>query len=523
MKNRIHEALNEVSDAHLTEAELYQKRRFPWWMGAMAAILAVVIAVSALPGSQTTPTQPDLYLPGTTQPLRPSQPALVPTDPWLPDFTKPNTPNLDPVGGLDLSVLQGLSALLAMPQYPQMAACPKMADYPDYQEYKTQYNVWKQSQNAQYNQPKGYADNLSDFFLESIRQFLKTDENSAYSPLNVYMALAMLAETTDGNSRQQVLDALGVDSIEALREQAGHVWNAHYSDDKVTTLLLGSSLWLDEAFSFHQDTIDRLASDYYASSFRGDLGTPAMDQQLQTWLNANTGGLLQEQTKQVEMDPNTVFALATTVYFAAGWTSEFWEQNNQEMVFHSAQGDLTTIFMRQTRIDYTYYWGDNFGAIRLELSGENAMWLILPDEGYTVADILASDDYLRLTMNPNDWKNKGQYKVYLSLPKFDVTSSTDLVAGLQAMGITDVFHPGTSDFTPLTNTPGLMLSGASHAARVVIDEEGCVAAAFTVMIAGATGKPPEYEDIHFTLDRPFLFVVSSRDNLPLFVGTVAQP
>ncbi len=248
-----------------------------------------------------------------------------------------------------------------------------------------------------------------------------------------------------------------------------------------------------------------------------------MDRQLQAWLDANTGGLLKDQAQNVKLDPNTVFSLATTVYFAAGWENEFWEMNNQEMVFHCAQGDLTTTFMRQTYTGYTYYWGENFGAIQLELSGENAMWLILPEDGYSVADILASDDYLRMTMNPAGWKNKGIYKVILSLPKFDVTSSTDLAAGLRAMGITDVFDPGISDFTPLTVAPNLYMSGATHAARVVIDEEGCVAAAFTVLIAGATGKPPEYEEIRFTLDRSFLFVVSSRDDLPLFTGVVAQP
>ena len=58
---------------------------------------------------------------------------------------------------------------------------------------------------------------------------------------------------------------------------------------------------------------------------------------------------------------------------------------------------------------------------------------------------------------------------------------------------------------------------------VVIDEEGCLAAAFTVLIFGVESEPPEYEELHFTLDRPFLFVVSSRDNLPLFTGVVAQP
>ena len=35
-------------------------------------------------------------------------------------------------------------------------------------------------------------------------------------------------------------------------------------------------------------------------------------------------------------------------------------------------------------------------------------------------------------------------------------------------------------------------------------------------------EPPE-EEIDFTLDRPFLFVITSPDNLPMFVGVVNDP
>ncbi len=50
----------------------------------------------------------------------------------------------------------------------------------------------------------------------TIPQFLagQTEENRVYSPLSLYMALAMLAELTDGNSRQQVLDLLDVPDLE---------------------------------------------------------------------------------------------------------------------------------------------------------------------------------------------------------------------------------------------------------------------------------------------------------------------
>lgn len=495
MYDKLNDALQRVSDDYLLEAEKYKKKSRMPWIAAVAAVLAVAILMGTLMG------------PGAQVPV-----------------IQGNVPNVpDPSGIADPGTLQ-LANLLAAPQYPEMAQMPHMEDFgSDYKAYSTAEKLWMEDQKTQYDQPDGYADSLTDFFLESTRLFLNTEENGAYSPVNVYMALAMLAEVTDGTSRQQVLDVLGLDSIEALRRQVNHMWNAHYADDGVTTLLLGSSLWLDEAYSFHQDTVDLLAENYYASSFWGDLGTDGMNRQLQTWLDANTGGLLKEQAQRVELDPLTVFALATTVYFAAGWESEFSPSRTEDGIFHCESHDLLTPFMHQTYTGHTYYWGDHFGAICLDLSGENDMWLILPDEGYTVADILESDDYLRMTMDPGGWNNKGTYKINLRLPKFDVVSSTDLIPGLKEMGITDVFDVTISDFSPLTDTPALCMSGATHAARVIIDEEGVLAAAFTIFRFGDTGEPQKYEQIDFTLDRPFLFVVSSRDQLPLFVGTVYEP
>ena len=120
------------------------------------------------------------------------------------------------------------------------------------------------------------------------------------------MALSMLAELTDGESRAQILTLLGSDSLEALRGQANALWNDHYSSDGATNSILASSLWLDEGVPFNQKTLDTLAETYYASSFQGNLGTEEMNQALQDWLNSQTGGLLQEQIGQLTLDPETL-------------------------------------------------------------------------------------------------------------------------------------------------------------------------------------------------------------------------
>lgn len=92
---------------------------------------------------------------------------------------------------------------------------------------------------------------------------------------------------------------------------------------------------------------------------------------------------------------------------------------------------------------------------------------------------------------------------------------------LQNLGVTEVFGDG-ADFSPILPENDAYLDSAQHAARVAIDEEGITAAAYTVMIACGATMPPE-DEVDFVLDRPFLFVITSRDGLPLFTGVVNQP
>ncbi len=496
MFDKLHNALQRVSDDYLLEAETYKKKRSIPWVAAVAAVLAVAILAGVL------------LNPGTQRPvLQGTEPVEV-TGPV--QFQNP----------ADLK----LANLLAAPSYPQMVQKPDRAAFRnDYEAYRAAEQLWKEDQKLHYDQPVGYADSLADFFERSIREFLQGDENVVYSPVNVYMALAMLAETTGGNSREQLLEMMGLDSIEDLRAQAEHVWNAHYAADGETTLLMANSLWLDDVYGFHQNTVDTLAGNYHASVFHGDLGTQAMNEQLQAWLDAHTGGLLREEAENIELDSATVFSLASTVYFSAGWENEFSKSDNTQKEFHCKDHDLITTFMNRSLFG-TYYMGENFGAVRLDLSGDNAMWLILPDEGVSLEEVIAGGEYLEMTLNPGSWEKQVNIKINLSLPKFDVSSQMDLIEGMKNMGITDIFDYTIADFRPMSDTDELYVGKINHAGRVVIDEEGVIAAAFTVIdVYGGVIVPPELKEIDFILDRPFLFIVSSRDRLPLFAGTVYEP
>lgn len=98
------------------------------------------------------------------------------------------------------------------------------------------------------------------------------------------------------------------------------------------TSVLASSVWLDDGVGYVQKTLDTLAQDYYASAFSGEMGSDSYNKALQSWLNEQTGGLLQEQVSGLEFTPETVMALATTIYYRAKWAQEFLVENPMKKV-----------------------------------------------------------------------------------------------------------------------------------------------------------------------------------------------
>lgn len=434
------------------------------------------------------------------------------------------------VGGILLRPTTGLA--IAQAQYPETIPYPNESDYLTSDgrldnSFYDAHSAWWEDVRARKELDLGDVSALSSFFTRSSQTFLvgAEGENRVYSPLNVYMALSMLAQLTGGESREQILTLLGGDSMDALRQQAGNVWNASYRNDGATTSILASSLWLNEDVKFNRDTMDILAEEFYASSFRGEMGSEEFNKALQDWLNQQTGGLLEEQAGNVEMDPQTILALATTVYFKARWYNEFSKEATSSQTFHAPGGDVEADFMHQDSY-HGYCWGEHFSAVQQDFDEAGSMWFLLPDEGVSPEELLADQeavDFL-FTADKTQWENRKFLIVNESIPKFDVASQMDLCDGLRALGVTDVFDPTKSDFTPMTTDVDvpIILSKADHAARVTIDEEGCTAAAYTVIMADGMGAPPD-EEVDFILDRPFLFCITNNSGLPLFVGIVNSP
>lgn len=406
------------------------------------------------------------------------------------------------------------------------ASRPESASYPDETKYSgakfdTVYDAWSAERRARQETAAALGGALDEYTRAALPALLTAGgENAVCSPLSVYMALAMLAEITDGNSRAQLLSLLGAESIDALRKTAEQVWAANYQNDGAVTSILAGSLWLSDGMDYRSDTLARLADTYCASAYRGEMGSEAFNEALRSWVNEQTGGLLKESAEGLELTPETVIALVSTICFRAKWGSEFSKSATADGVFHAPDGDVTREFMQET-MESTYYAADNFAAVGKYLEGSGTMWFLLPDEGVTPVEVLAGGAVDFLLSREN---TAGKFMtIDLSVPKFDVSADTELSDALLSLGVTDVFDASIADFSPLTDdADGIGLSQAKHAARVAIDEEGVTAAAYTVLAAAGAAMPPE-ERVAFTLDRPFLFAVTGESGAVLFAGIVNRP
>ncbi len=356
------------------------------------------------------------------------------------------------------------------------------------------------------------------------------EEDAACSPANVYIALSMLAETTAGDSQKQILDFLGTESVEDQRALTKRLWNALYNDDGTYQCRLANSLWLRDDTDYEQEALRTLAEDYYASSFAGKMGGDKLNDALRDWMDRQTGGLLTDQINGISLEPETALALVSTAYFADRWEAKFVPEYTDKMTFHGESGDYQRDFMHKTYTG-TYFWSDRFAGVTLSFESGGHMRFLLPDEGVSIEEVLSDPMAVAFLTEGDPWDTFEDscrtMMITMSLPKFDVTSDLKLIDALKSLGVTDVFDPNLADFSPVLKDSRLMgnplyVSQLLHGARVKVDEEGCEAAAYTLMaMAGAAAPADDVEFIEIDLDRPFLYSLMS-DGVPLFAGAVRE-
>ena len=355
---------------------------------------------------------------------------------------------------------------------------------------------------------------LKTFAVQTVPNiFEERGKNHVYSPLSLYMALAMLLEgVSDEEARQELEGLLGMEREES-RAAMKTVYENNFYKNKNGTLRLANSIWFKKNYPIEEEYLRILAEDYYAESYQ-TLFDSEGHQNIIDWINHYTENFLELTRDKFAVDANTVILLLNTIYFHNKWKTAFEKYRTQAGDFHSEKGAVSVQYMRHS-VDGKYKRYVGYGVAEDYFENNASVTYILPDEGVDVYNLL-TPEVLISALDPAD---KSTQKIDFSVPKFKYFSEFQLNEALNKLGVEEVFNSGSNSLELMSRGRGLFVSEVKQNAGIEFSEEGVKAAAVTGVII----KESAVESVNFRLDRPFIYIIKDAFGIPLFMGLVQNP
>ena len=240
------------------------------------------------------------------------------------------------------------------------------------------------------------------------------------------------------------------------------------------------------------------------------------------WVAEQTGGLIQGAVG--ELNPSTVCALVSTLYFRGYWQNQFSKEKTNASAFRLDDGsEIEVPMMQLEKAHLNHFRMENARGVVLPYRDDTEMVLLLPDGGHRVSELWADlDPQIQLGAYPDDL-----LYVTVELPRFEFRATNQVLnRSLAEMGLEQVLKG--SDLSPMLtlNPPEPIGLSMYQTTYLRVDESGTEAAAATVAMASpaSTRTPGEPRFITIRFDRPFgFFLRHSKTGAILLIGRVDEP
>lgn len=345
-------------------------------------------------------------------------------------------------------------------------------------------------------------------FFRSVNEIVEYDKNYVISPYSAGVALSMLAEGAEGQTRVEFDDALNNCMFRAI----------DLGGNDTVVVKSANSLWLDDNFSVRNRYVGLLQKDFDAFVDVLPFSDPATVKAINNWCSENTNGKIDNIIDKLR--PDMVMVLANALYFNAPWVKAFAPEATKEAVFHGLVGD-TKVQMMNTKSTFRY--AEYMGCQMVELpyeGGRYAMYVVLPPRNWDANSIIPhiGESVYDAAMNM-----LSDREVVLRMPKVKLETSLILNEAIQKMGVKSAFT-SAADFKGISAMGPLVLDQVKQKCYIDIAEKGTEAAAVTVaQIRLTAARPGAQTAAVMTVDRPYLFFIADHETSNiLFAGKVVN-
>ena len=344
-------------------------------------------------------------------------------------------------------------------------------------------------------------------FFKNVNAIVEKGENVVVSPYSAGVALSMLAEGAEGETRAEFDNALN-----------GCIFKAEdLGNNDTITVKSSNSVWIDNDFSIRNSYMNLLEKDFDAFIDALSFADPATVKAINDWCADNTNDKIDEIIDR--LDPSAVMVLVNALYFNAPWEDEFSPSLTKEADFHGVtKNSKVQMMSRSARMNYAEYYGCQMVELPYA-GGRYSMIVILPPAGM---DADAMMQYIGESIYDMAMGMFQPRQVRFKMPKAKIETSLILNQALKNMGVRSAFT-SAADFKGIAAMGPLVLDQVKQKCYIDISEKGTEAAAVTSAQIRLTSARPEAEPVEMTVDRPYLFIITDKtnDNI-LFAGKIVN-
>lgn len=365
---------------------------------------------------------------------------------------------------------------------------------------------------------------VSGSFADRLNAHIEKNKNYMFSPVSVRMALAMAANGASGETREEILNAVGIEDLDKYNSDAKEMIEK-YSQSDILKLSISNSIWINK------DKTPQRFSDEFTGRMTGIFGAQCgivddntAGKEINGWVSEKTNERI---TSIIDEDNNNFWAmLVNAVYFKAGWRSEFYKKATGRDIFTDRNGKENSIDFMNNKSWFMY--SEENGVKIIELPYRTRESIINENGEYMGMKTLEDMDVsMFLMMSEKTFDPEAELTAAemssqytdLYVPKFKVEYSVKLNDILKDMGIKRAFTE-QAELSSMFDQGNMWLTDTVHKTYINVDEEGTEAAAVTSAGGAGSSMPPEPVIVKY--NRPFTFVI--RDNINgeiLFMGEYA--
>ncbi|MEX0905746.1 MAG: serpin family protein [Balneolaceae bacterium] len=349
------------------------------------------------------------------------------------------------------------------------------------------------------------------------------EENIFISPLSISMALAMTLNGAEGQTYDDMREALylaGMD-LDEINEAFQSLVELLVTADPDVQLKIANSIWYRDGLPVEDDFRERMAEFFEARIDGLDFSDPASVDIINNWVDENTEGLIEEIID--EIPDHMVMYLVNAIYFKGDWLNQFDADDTRKADFHLENGETVEVDMMHQENKYAVHFSPEVQMMEIPYGDSLfSMSVLMPADPDTPIDQFVDE---KLTAaNLEEWRSNltvDSRNATLELPKFELEYEIEYSDILKAMGMEIAFDEWEADFTGIADTSpqNLYIDEVKHKTFIRVDEEGTEAAAVTSAGVGVTSLPPQ-----MIVNRPFVFIIHERESgANLFMGKVKNP